>query len=175
MQHVLVLNQNYQAISLCSPERAIVLVFLQKAEMIADLAERKMRSVRKDFPFPSVIRLLSYVHLPYRKVALTRQNVFKRDGGHCVYCGSKENLTLDHVVPRALGGRTSWTNLVTACQKCNTRKADAPDPEAAGMKLLALPYRPCMSEFMILSNRRILCDQMAYLRRSLSKKSRLLN
>jgi len=141
MQHVLVLNQNYQAISLCTPERALVLVLLSKAEMVAEVADRKLRSVRAEFDFPAIIRLRSYVNLPYKKVSLTRQNLFKRDGHKCVYCGSHQNLTMDHVLPRAQGGRTSWSNLVTACQKCNMRKGNM-IPEEAGLSLPYQPYRP---------------------------------
>ena len=141
MQHVLVLNQNYQAISLCSPERAIVLVFLSKAEMVAEVAERKLRSVHAEFSFPAIIRLRTYVHLPYKKVSLTRQNLFKRDGHKCVYCGGHDNLTMDHVVPRADGGKTNWSNLVTACQKCNSTKGNM-SLEEIGYELPYKPYRP---------------------------------
>ncbi len=144
---VLVLNQDYQAISLCTPERAIVLVLLEKAEMVADVTHRKMRSVSMSFPFPSVIRLRAFVSLPYRKVALTRQNIYKRDGGQCVYCGSTHNLTLDHVVPRTQGGRTTWNNLVTACQKCNAEKGPL-SPEEAGMEMAHRPFRPSFLMFV---------------------------
>ncbi len=141
MQHVLVLNQNYQAITLCSPERALVLVILSKAEMVAEVPERKFRSVRKEFSFPAIIRLRNFVHLPYKKVSLTRQNLFKRDGHACVYCGTQDNLTMDHVIPRAQGGRTLWSNLVTACLKCNLQKGNM-RPVEAGFELPYKPYRP---------------------------------
>lgn len=138
---VLVLNQDYQAISLCDPERALVLVMLKKAEMVTDVPQRRFRSVRNEFRFPSIIRLFTYVNLPYKKISLTRQNVFKRDRNRCVYCGSREKLTVDHVIPRAQGGRTVWNNLVTACYKCNSKKGDM-RPEEAGMPLGNKPFRP---------------------------------
>lgn len=141
MTQVLVLNQDYQAISLCDPQRAMVLVMMNKAELVSDLAELKMRSVKLEFDYPSIIRLSAYVNLPFKKVSLTRHNVFKRDGNKCVYCGSKDRLTLDHVVPRAQGGRTIWKNLVTACYKCNSKKGDL-SLEEAGMTLKTFPYRP---------------------------------
>lgn len=141
MQHVLVLNQNYQAISLCTPERALVLVLLRKAEMVAEVLGRTFRSVREEFSFPAIIRLRTYVHLPYKKVSLTRQNLFKRDGHKCVYCGTHDNLTMDHVIPRAQGGKTNWGNLVTACRKCNMQKGNM-TPEEAGLQLPYKPYRP---------------------------------
>lgn len=141
MAQVLVLNQDYQAISVCDPERAIILVLGQKAEMVADLADRKIRSVRRDFDFPSVIRLFQYVQFPYKKVSMTRENIYRRDGYECVYCGNKQQLTLDHLVPKSKGGRTSWDNLVTACQRCNAQKADL-SLEEAGLTLATHPFRP---------------------------------
>lgn len=144
---VLVLNQDYQAISLCEPERALVLVMLKKAEMVTDVPERRFRSIQSEFRFPSIIRLFTYVQLPFKKVSLSRQNVFKRDGNRCVYCGSRDKLTVDHVVPRAQGGRTVWNNLVTACYKCNSRKGDL-TPEEAGMDMPFKPFRPSFIMFL---------------------------
>lgn len=138
---VLVLNQDYQAISVCTPERAFILVFLKKAEMVSDLKAKVLRSVGSKFKYPSIIRLNRYINLPYKKVALSRTNIFKRDGYRCVYCGVRENLTLDHVIPRSKGGRDSWHNLVTACQKCNTEKGDC-TPEQAEMQMAHKPFRP---------------------------------
>ena len=147
MTQVLVLNQDYQAISLCAPERAIVLVMMKKAELVSDVTSRKMRSVRREFKFPSIIRLYQYVYLPFKKVSLTRDNIFKRDGYECAYCGGSKNLTLDHLVPRAMGGRTVWNNLVTACYPCNSEKGDKP-LEQSGFDLDTKPYRPSFIMFL---------------------------
>jgi 5-methylcytosine-specific restriction endonuclease McrA len=141
MAQVLVLNQDYQALAVCEPQRALILVLGQKAEMIAEVAGRKFRSVRQEFDFPSVIRLFTYVQFPYRRVAMTRENIFRRDRYQCVYCGSTRNLTLDHVVPRSKGGGHRWDNLVTACRKCNAQKGDL-SPAEAGLSLACQPYRP---------------------------------
>ncbi len=138
---VLVLNQDYQAISVCTAERAFILVFLNKAEMVCDMKAKVLRSMTKNFAYPSIIRLRRFVNLPYKKVALSRQNIFKRDGFKCVYCASREHLTLDHVIPRSKGGRDSWHNLVSACQKCNTEKGDR-TPEEAEMRMSHKPFRP---------------------------------
>lgn len=138
---VLVLNQDYQAISLCSAERAFVLVFLQKAELICDHKALVLRSVDHTFPYPSIIRLNRFIHLPYKRVSLSRTNVYKRDGYQCVYCSRRESLTLDHVLPRSRGGKDSWHNLVTACQRCNTEKGDR-TPEEAEMRMAHKPFRP---------------------------------
>ncbi len=148
-ESVLVLNQDYQAIGVCSVERAFVLTLLKKAEMLSDNPKRQLRSITGDFRFPSIIRLYRYVHIPYKKVNLSRHNIFKRDRNRCVYCGTKDSLTIDHVVPRSLGGRDSWDNLVTACQKCNAKKGSM-TPEEAGMAMRHQPFRP--SFVMFLSN-----------------------
>jgi 5-methylcytosine-specific restriction endonuclease McrA len=143
----LVLNLDYQAIALCEPERALVLVLEGKAELIAPVDGRYFRSVRQRFPVPSVIRLRRYLQLPFQRVALTRHNVFRRDGFRCAYCGSVHDLSLDHVLPRAQGGKTHWKNLVTACRPCNSRKGDR-TPEEAGLELPVQPFRPSFIMFL---------------------------
>ncbi len=119
---VLVLNQDFSPLMVCSVERAFILVYLKKSELVRPANGYKLRSVTQSFPMPSVIRLNRYVNAPYKGVNLTRQNIFKRDGNECQYCGTRKELTIDHVTPRASGGVDSWTNLVTACKKCNTKK-----------------------------------------------------
>ena len=138
---VLVLNQDYQAIGICSAERAFVLVFLQKAEMLVDNPELRLKSISREFSFPSIIRLRRYIRIPYKSVNLSRHNVFRRDNNRCVYCNSKDALTIDHVVPKSMGGRDAWDNLVTACQKCNAKKGNM-TPEEAGMEMRHQPFRP---------------------------------
>ena len=138
---VLVLNQDYQAISVCSVERAFVLVYLKKAEMVNDNDERVLHSVHQFFRYPSIIRLYRFVNIPYKKVSLSRQNIYKRDNYRCVYCNSHADLTLDHVIPRSQGGHDSWHNLVTACQKCNTYKGNR-TPEEAGLTMARKPFKP---------------------------------
>ncbi len=96
---------------------------------------------------------------------LSNRTLFERDRYLCLYCGRQfgaPQLTRDHVQPRCRGGRDSWENCVTACRSCNHRK-DSRTPEEAGMKLLAIPYTPNLAEYLILSNRRILADQMEFL------------
>ena len=148
-ESVLVLNQDYQAIGICSVERAFVLVLLKKAELLSDNPKRLLKSIQSDFRFPSIIRLYRYINIPYKRVNLSRHNIFKRDRNRCVYCGSKDALTIDHVLPKSMGGRDSWENLVTACQKCNAKKGNM-TPEEAGMDMRHQPFRP--SFVMFLSN-----------------------
>lgn len=144
---VLVLNQDYSPLMVCSVERAFVLVYLNKSEMVRTANGHQLRSITRSFPMPSVIRLNRYVHAPYKGVTLTRQNVFKRDNFECVYCGTRRELTLDHVMPSSRGGTHSWTNLVTACKRCNTRKGDF-TPEEAEMSLRQNPFKPSYALFL---------------------------
>ena len=145
---VLVLNQDFSAITVCSVPKAFLLVYLNKAEMVTESQAARLRTVSHSYPLPSIIRLHHYVHIPYRNgVVLNRQNIFKRDSNHCQYCGSGRDLTLDHVHPRSRGGKSSWDNLVTACKSCNSRKGDA-TPEEAAMPLRQRPFKPSFVMFL---------------------------
>lgn len=146
-QRVLVLNQDYTALTICGVERAFLLVYMNKAELVAIDRGKVLRSVNREFSMPSIIRLNGYVKLPYRGVLLNRQNIFRRDGNKCQYCGSTMDLTIDHVVPRSKGGPSSWENLITACRTCNSRKGDS-TPEEAGMKYYQKPYKPSFLLFL---------------------------
>lgn len=106
--------------------------------------------------------------------ALTNRALFERDRHTCLYCGQKYKLSLltrDHVKPRAQGGSDVWGNVVTACKACNVKKA-CYTPSQAHMPLLALPYSPNKAEAMILANRRILSDQMDFLRNHVPRERR---
>ena len=147
LKKVLILNQDYTALTVCSIQKAFVLVFLNKAELVAEVGDRKLRTVSKSYAMPSIIRLFRYVNLPYRGVMLTRQNIFKRDNNRCQYCNTTQDLTLDHLIPKSKGGRSSWTNLVTACKTCNSKKGDQ-TPEEAGMTLRREPFKPSFIMFL---------------------------
>ena len=144
---VLVLNFDYSPITICTVQRAFILVFLKKADMVAALAGYSLRSVSATYSAPAVIRLNRYVHAPYKGVMLTRQNIFKRDGHQCQYCGSSRELTLDDVIPRARNGKSTWTNLVTACKRCNTHKGDF-SLERSGLNLKRQPVKPSYLDFL---------------------------
>jgi len=144
---VLVLNQDNSPLMVCSVERAFILVFLNKSEMVRPANGHRLHSVTQSFPMPSVIRLNRYVNAPYKGVNLTRQNIFKRDNFECQYCGTRRDLTIDHVQPRAKGGTDTWTNLVTACKRCNAKKGDY-TPEDAAMPLRKKPYKPSYAIFL---------------------------
>jgi len=107
-------------------------------------------------------------------VGLSKHRLFARDRHVCAYCGAhcgESDLTVEHIVPVSRGGRHEWTNVVTACRSCNTRKGNR-RPEEAHMPLLYVPYAVCRNEGFILSNRRILADQMAFLQATLPRHSR---
>jgi 5-methylcytosine-specific restriction endonuclease McrA len=143
----LVLNMDYSPISICTIQRAFLLVFLQKAELLRENEAHIIRTIDKHYPMPSVIKLKKYVHVPYKGVILSRENIFRRDSFECQYCGTKKELTLDHVIPKAKGGSTTWNNLVTACKQCNSKKGDF-SPEEAGLELKMKPFRPSYVMFI---------------------------
>jgi 5-methylcytosine-specific restriction endonuclease McrA len=142
MQQVLVLNASYEPLNVCSVKRAHVLVFKGKAEVIESL-EQPLRSATDTYPWPHVIRLVTYVRVPrtvQRKIS--RRALFARDGWRCVYCGDRNTrLTLDHVVPRSRGGNSVWENVVTSCAPCNLRKGNRL-PEEVSMTLRSPPRPP---------------------------------
>jgi 5-methylcytosine-specific restriction endonuclease McrA len=157
----LVLNRNWQPVNIATVSRAITLVWNASARIVdphdfqlydwSDWSELEpgpdepfIQAVSNRFRVPEVISLQRFDRLPSANVAFNRRNLFKRDGHACQYCGTRpepDDLTIDHVVPRALGGVSSWTNCVLACVSCNHQKADR-TPEMAHMKLRKKPVQP---------------------------------
>lgn len=162
---VLVLNQNYNALTVCSVPRAFILLYLRKAELVSGVEGVLLRSVSENYPYPSVIRLSRYVNAPYRGVVLSRNNIFRRDGLTCQYCGARNNLSLDHVLPKSRGGASNWKNLVTACRPCNARKGDK-TPEEAGMPLRRRPFKPSFLLFLKEYSGNVEASWMTYLRKA---------
>lgn len=125
---VLVLNSSYEPLHFTNGKRAIILLFKEKAKLITK----------------RVIRLVSYVRIPFR-VGMnsypTRALIYKRDDHECQYCGSKKDLTIDHVIPRSKGGRDTWENLVACCTKCNLKKGNQLLSETS-MILKRKPFAP---------------------------------
>jgi len=141
---VLVLNASYEPLSVVSIQRAVVLLLKEKAELV-EAAEAVLRSERLALPIPLVIRLVYYVRIPYRvKLPVSRRAVLVRDAYTCQYCTKSfahTKLTLDHVLPRSRGGKTTWENIVTACKSCNNKKGNK-TPHEANMPLLKKPTQP---------------------------------
>lgn len=145
---VLVLNQNYEPLNISRVRRAVVLVLRGKAEMLEN-GSGMIHTANDVVPQPSVIRLVYMVKRPRQVRKLSRREVFQRDKYVCQYCGVQtRELTLDHVLPRHRGGRHVWENVVSACRKCNSRKAGR-TPQEAGMMLLSKPFAPYLSSYYI--------------------------
>ena len=138
MGKVLLLNASYEPLNICSWRRALVLIMKGKAEEI----ENNGHFINKYFNTPTVIRLRQYVAVPYKELPFNRKNILHRDNHTCQYCGRKSvDLSIDHIIPKSKGGKSTWENVITACVKCNTKKADRTLLEA-GMKLLKKPTKP---------------------------------
>jgi len=170
-QHVLVLNRLWQAVNVCTARRALTLLFQGHAQAVLTMDDGAFRtfdfsqwhglSQEQEHPesiatisfrirVPRVILLLAYDRLPKKEVKFTRHNIFERDKNTCQYCGKvfdRQDLNLDHVVPRDRGGPTTWENIVCSCIPCNTRKANR-TPLEAGLHLIRKPKRPKWRPFV---------------------------
>lgn len=145
MEQTLVLNATYEPLRIVSWQKAITLLFQEKVEVIA-CYDREIRGVTVRVQLPSVLRLLRHVRMkrPFADVPFSRTNVYARDEYRCQYCGRRfppTELTFDHVLPVARGGRKTWDNIVTCCVTCNRAKGDQ-TPEEAGLTLVRKPRRP---------------------------------
>ena len=144
----LVLNADYRPLSyyplsLWCWQDAVKAAFLDRVQIIAEY-DQAVRSPTMEIKIPSVVVLRDYVR-PQSQVAFTRFNLFLRDQFACQYCGAKGDLTFDHVVPRARGGRTSWENVVAACSRCNLKKGSR-SLRQAGLNLRKQPRQPGAEE-----------------------------
>lgn len=145
---VLVLNANFEPINICDTRRAIGLIISGKADMVMN-GRGYIHTITLLIPRPSVIRLEEMVHRPRMRVKLTRREVFRRDNYTCQYCGRHgADLTLDHVLPKHLGGEHVWDNVVAACPSCNHHKGGRKLDEAH-MRLLHIPKEPPPSAYYI--------------------------
>ena len=117
--------------SVINVKKAIILLYLGKAELVAAQDGLTVRAVSIAMPFPSIVRLSVYVRVPYKRIILSRKNILRRDGHRCQFCGRSDvPLTVDHIVPVSRGGEETWENLVCACVGCNNKKGDRTPDEA---------------------------------------------
>jgi 5-methylcytosine-specific restriction endonuclease McrA len=160
---VLVLNATYEPINVCTIRRAVVLLLKEKAEVI-ERAEWELHSANATMARPMVIRLVTYVRIPRdtHRRKITRRAVFARDNWTCQYCGTRGNLTVDHVIPRSKGGASTWENIVASCAPCNRRKGNAL-PRQAGMQLLKPPRTPSPHVFIHVASPTIPTAWLQYL------------
>jgi len=167
--NVLVLNKHYMAIRIVGAKRAFSLLFRQLAEVVSleegsysnynfdswcEVSEFRRRfepdghdwvsTVNFYIAVPRIIRLLFYDRLPRNEVKFNRRNIFARDKNRCQYCGKRyptSELSLDHIIPRTMGGKSVWENVVCACTDCNVKKGGQ-TPKQAGLTLVRKPVRP---------------------------------
>lgn len=145
----LALNASFEPLTMVPTRRALRLVIEGKAEIVEADGEEPIRSERLRMPRPAIIRLVRFVHVPRRfRRQVTNTFLFARDGYRCQYCSRpqgglkpRECLTRDHVIPHSRGGGNEWTNVVTACSSCNTRKGNHL-PDEIGMRPLTIPTEP---------------------------------
>ena len=145
----LALNASYEPLTVVPAKRAVRLVLDRKAEILEVDDRRAFRSEREEVPFPLVIRLVRFVHVPRRfRRQVTNTFLFARDNYSCQYCGrhrsqlrGRQFLTRDHILPISRGGGNTWSNVVASCSACNNRKGDRL-PEEAGMRILTVPREP---------------------------------
>ncbi len=144
MDNTLLLNATYEPLKVIPWKRAITLLFQGKVEVL-EVYDREIHGVTIRFPLPSVLRLLKLVKARnIHKVKFSRVNIFARDNHTCQYCGSKfdvRDLTFDHVIPVAKGGKKNWENIVTACWRCNNKKSGR-TPVESGMRMIKAPCEP---------------------------------
>jgi 5-methylcytosine-specific restriction endonuclease McrA len=146
---VLALNASFEPLTIVPARRAVRLVLDRKAEILEVDDGRAFRSERVEIPFPLVIRLVRFVHVPRRfRRQVTNTFLFARDNYSCQYCGrhrselrGRQFLTRDHILPISRGGGNTWDNVVTSCSPCNNRKGNWM-PEEVGLKLLSVPAEP---------------------------------
>lgn len=140
MEKVLVLNADYTPLNVTTVFKGFNLVTRGKAEVLKS-SDNPLSAGPKTFIRPLIIRLLNYVKYRVSNLKINRHRLFKRDGYQCSYCGSKKNLTIDHILPKSRGGRNTWQNLITCCSGCNRIKGDK-TPEEAKMTMIFSPYEP---------------------------------
>jgi 5-methylcytosine-specific restriction endonuclease McrA len=158
---VLLLNTSFEPLHVISAQRAVILLFGEKAAPVqGEPTAAVFRSPSTTIKVPTVIRLRRYVNVPRRGAAWSKSGVFRRDGCRCIYCGvqpgdrqrgrtlSGRDFSVDHIVPLSRGGRNSWGNTACACLRCNGRKGDR-TPAEANMKLLWEPKTPRTSYLVL--------------------------
>lgn len=144
----LLLDSSYYPVQIVDWKKAMVLFFTGRAEVVEHHDKVKIRSTNAHFKLPKVMRLFG-AFKRYTNVKFNRTNVFARDRHLCQYCGERfprDELTLDHVLPKSRGGKTDWNNIVTSCHDCNNRKADR-TPRECGFTLLRKPRQPRWTPF----------------------------
>lgn len=169
-ERALVLNRHWLAIDTVTVRRALCMMYMGVARAVVpetyevhdwgswaalrvEEGQPRVRAVRFEIRVPEIVLLLFYDRIPKKRVIFSRRNLFRRDHFTCQYCGrqpGRGELSIDHVLPRSLGGRSTWANCVVACLRCNKRKADRTLREA-GLSLMSQPREPAWSPYLSLN------------------------
>jgi len=154
MDRVLLLNATYEPLRVISWKRAITLLTLDKVEVL-ETYDRVVRSVTLAIRLPAVVRLIHLVRFRKHTIRFSRENIYIRDKYQCQYCASSMNasdLTYDHVIPKSMGGKTAWENIVTCCLPCNKKKGGR-TPRQARMSLISKAKRPSLHPMLMITRR----------------------
>ncbi len=154
MERVLLLNATYEPLRVISWKRAIALLTLDKVEVL-ETYDREVRSVTLAIRLPAVVRLVHLVRFRNHTIRFSRQNIYLRDKHQCQYCGRTMescHLTYDHVVPKSIGGKTAWENIVTCCLPCNKKKGGR-TPAQAKMHLIRKARKPSWHPMLMITLR----------------------
>ena len=149
MEPVLLLNASFEPLRVINWKRALTLVFSGKVEVVEEYS-REIHSISLVVRLPAVVRLFTLIRVRGSSVKFSRQNIYARDNYECQYCGcqpSVSELTYDHIIPRAYGGATDWTNIVTCCITCNRRKGGK-SLEQSGLRLRHSPKKPTWQPYV---------------------------
>lgn len=158
MEKTIVLNSDYTFINTISWQRAVTLVNAGKVEVLK-YSDRVARSFKKTIQIPLVIKLMKFIRSVFKKaVPFSKANILARDEFTCRFCG-KYGDTIDHLVPKSKGGKSTWMNCVCACAKCNRTKGSKSLTEAR-MTLLKRPWEPTIAEFIQLKLKKAGLDQL---------------
>jgi len=148
---VILLNSDYTFLNVINWKKAVCLIFKGKVEVLKETT-KVLENFEKtiEMTIPKVLRLVEFVSLVFKnKINYNKRNVLQRDNFKCMYCGTKkEQLTIDHVIPKSRGGRSTFLNCVASCKPCNSNKGNL-TLEESGMKLRMKPYIPTVSEFLM--------------------------
>lgn len=158
MQRVMVVNTDNTFLSYTTIKRANFLYNVKKVAVAAgkNIEYYTLKTIDKIYKIPSILRLMTYIRRMYQgSIPPVKQNIFVRDNCKCCYCGKKlyrDQCTIDHIIPKAKGGRDTWENMVTSCSKCNIEKGGL-TPKEAKMKMEYQPFQPTIMQFVKMKNK----------------------
>jgi 5-methylcytosine-specific restriction endonuclease McrA len=155
MTRCIVLNGDYSYLNTVSWKRAVCLVMKGKTEVLK-YTDKIFRSAGgHEIKIPLIIKLIKIIRMIYKnKVPFSKRNVMVRDGNKCSYCQSSRDLTIDHIIPRSKGGKSTFENCTTACKPCNNRKGNR-TPSEARMYMTKQAHSPTISEFLMLKMKQL--------------------